>query len=108
MAVPLFFFLFIAAHAIGQGTVIWVFISEIFPSHLRAQGQALGSSTHWVLAAAIPAAIPFLFGSIGAGWVFVCFTAMMVLQLVFVMTMMPETKGVPLEELSKSLIKEDI
>lgn len=107
MAVPLFFFLFIAAHAIGQGTVIWVFISEIFPSHLRAQGQSLGSSTHWVLAAAIPAAIPFLFDSIGAAWVFVGFTAMMVLQLLFVMFMMPETKGVPLEELSKSLIKED-
>lgn len=106
MAVPLFFFLFIAAHAIGQGTVIWVFISEIFPSHLRAQGQALGSSTHWVLAAAIPAAIPFLFNSIGAAWVFVCFTLMMVAQLFFVMVMMPETKGVPLEELSKSLIKE--
>ncbi|MCP1661123.1 sugar porter family MFS transporter [Neisseria perflava] len=107
MAVPLFFFLFIAAHAIGQGTVIWVFISEIFPSNLRAQGQSLGSSTHWVLAAAIPAMIPFLFSSIGAGWVFVCFTSMMVLQLFFVMFMMPETKGVPLEELSKSLIKED-
>ena len=107
MAVPLFFFLFIAAHAIGQGTVIWVFISEIFPGHLRAQGQSLGSSTHWVLAAAIPAAIPFLFDSIGAAWVFVVFTAMMVLQLLFVMFMMPETKGVPLEELSKSLIKED-
>lgn len=107
MAVPLFFFLFIAAHAIGQGTVIWVFISEIFPSHLRAQGQALGSSTHWVLAAAIPAAIPFLFDSIGAAWVFVCFTLMMVVQLVFVMVMMPETKGVSLEALSKSLIKED-
>lgn len=107
MAVPLFFFLFIAAHAIGQGTVIWVFISEIFPSHLRAQGQALGSSTHWVLAAAIPAAIPFLFSKIGAAAVFVCFTVMMVFQLVFVFTMMPETKGVPLEELSKSLIKED-
>lgn len=107
MAVPLFFFLFIAAHAIGQGTVIWVFISEIFPGHLRAQGQSLGSSTHWVLAAAIPAAIPFLFDSIGAAWVFVCFTVMMVLQLLFVMFMMLETKGVPLEELSKSLIKED-
>ena len=107
MAVPVFFFLFIAAHAIGQGTVIWVFISEIFPGHLRAQGQSLGSSTHWVLAAAIPAAIPFLFSSIGAAWVFVCFTLMMVLQLLFVMFMMPETKGVPLEELSKSLIKED-
>ncbi|WP_165006275.1 sugar porter family MFS transporter [Neisseria yangbaofengii] len=107
MAVPVFFFLFIAAHAIGQGTVIWVFISEIFPGHLRAQGQSLGSSTHWVLAAAIPAVIPFLFSSIGAAWVFVCFMLMMVLQLLFVMFMMPETKGVPLEELSKSLIKED-
>lgn len=106
MAVPIFFFLFIAAHAIGQGTVIWVFISEIFPSHLRAQGQSLGSSTHWVLAAAIPAAIPFLFDSIGAGWVFVSFTLMMVFQLLFVMFMMPETKGVPLEKLSQSLIKE--
>lgn len=106
MAVPLFFFLFIAAHAIGQGTVIWVFISEIFPNHLRAQGQALGSSTHWWLAAAIPAAIPFLFDSIGAAWVFVCFTVMMIVQLFFVMWMMPETKGVSLEKLSKSLIKE--
>ncbi|WP_373741512.1 sugar porter family MFS transporter [Neisseria sp.] len=107
MVVVFFFFLFIAAHAIGQGTVIWVFISEIFPNHLRAQGQALGSSTHWVLAAAIPAMIPFLFKEIGAGIVFAGFTAMMVLQLLFVMFMMPETKGVPLEELSKSLIKED-
>ncbi len=105
-AIPLLFFLFIAAHAIGQGTVIWVFISEIFPSHLRAEGQSLGSSTHWVLAAAIPAAIPFLFDTIGASWVFVIFTAMMVLQLLFVIFMMPETKGVPLEQLSKRLIKE--
>ena len=60
-----------------------------------------------MLAAAIPAAIPYLFDEIGASWVFACFTAMMVLQLVFVMFMMPETKGVPLEELSKSLIKEE-
>ncbi|MBF0802847.1 MULTISPECIES: sugar porter family MFS transporter [unclassified Neisseria] len=105
--VPLLFFLFIAAHAVGQGAVIWVFISEIFPNHLRAQGQSLGSSTHWVLAAAIPAMIPFLFGTIGAGAVFMIFTGMMVLQLLFVIFLMPETKGVPLEELSKSLIKED-
>lgn len=100
------FFLFIAAHAVGQGAVIWVFISEIFPNHLRAQGQSLGSSTHWVLAAAIPAMIPFLFGTIGAGAVFMIFTGMMVLQLLFVIFLMPETKGVPLEQLSKSLIKE--
>ncbi|MDO4226866.1 sugar porter family MFS transporter [Neisseria sp.] len=105
--VPFLFFLFIAAHAVGQGAVIWVFISEIFPNHLRAQGQSLGSSTHWVLAAAIPAMIPFLFGTIGASAVFMIFTGMMVLQLLFVIFLMPETKGVPLEELSKSLIKED-
>lgn len=107
MAVPVFLFLFIAAHAIGQGTVIWVFISEIFPNHLRASGQAFGSSTHWVLAAAIPSLIPLLFSSIGAGVVFLVFAIMMVLQLLFVIFIMPETKGVSLEELSKKLIKKN-
>ena len=105
MAVPLFLFLFIAAHAIGQGTVIWVFISEIFPNHLRASGQAFGSSTHWVLAAIIPSLVPLLFSGIGAGVVFLFFAFMMVLQLLFVIFIMPETKGVPLEELSKKLIR---
>lgn len=103
MAVPIFLFLFIASHAIGQGTVIWVFISEIFPNHLRASGQAFGSSTHWVLAAFIPSMIPILFEKIGAGTVFCIFAFMMVLQLLFVRFMMPETKGVPLEELEKKL-----
>lgn len=103
MFVPVFFFIFIASHAIGQGAVIWVFISEIFPNHLRARGQAFGSSVHWVLAAAIPAAIPLLFNTIGAGFVFLVFAFMMVLQLIFVWKMMPETKGVPLEELEKEL-----
>lgn len=103
MAVPIFLFLFIASHAIGQGTVIWVFISEIFPNHLRANGQAFGSSVHWVLAAAIPSSIPFLFSNIGAAPVFAFFAFMMVLQLIFVWRMMPETKGVPLEELEKQL-----
>ncbi|MBK5279115.1 MAG: sugar porter family MFS transporter [Bacteroidia bacterium] len=106
MSVPIFLFLFIAAHAIGQGSVIWVFISEIFPNHLRASGQAFGSSTHWVLAALIPSLIPTLFSTIGAGVVFLVFTIMMVFQLLFVGFMMPETKGVSLEELSKKLIKE--
>lgn len=105
MAVPVFLFLFIASHAIGQGTVIWVFISEIFPNHLRASGQAFGSSTHWILAASIPALVPVLFEIIGAGVVFACFAFMMVLQLVFVFTMMPETKGVPLEVLEEKLLK---
>ncbi|MBP6795050.1 MAG: MFS transporter, partial [Saprospiraceae bacterium] len=103
-AVPLFLFLFIASHAIGQGAVIWVFISEIFPNHLRASGQAFGSSVHWLLAASIPAMIPYLFNTIGAGTVFMIFALMMVGQLVFVWRMMPETKGVSLEELEKQLI----
>ena len=103
MAIPIFLFLFIAAHAIGQGTVIWVFISEIFPNHLRANGQAFGSSVHWVLAAVIPSLVPVLFTSIGAAPVFAFFACMMVLQLVFVWRMMPETKGVSLEDLEKQL-----
>ena len=108
MAVPIFLFIFIAAHAVGQGTVIWVFISEIFPNHLRANGQALGSSTHWVLAAIIPSLIPFLFSSIGPAPVFYFFGFMMVLQLIFVWRMMPETKGVPLEELQKKLVPKSL
>ena len=105
MAVPIFLFLFIASHAIGQGAVIWVFISEIFPNHLRASGQAFGSTTHWVLAAIIPSLIPFLFSTIGPGVVFLFFAVMMVFQLLFVAFLMPETKGISLEELSKKLIK---
>ncbi|MBO2543160.1 sugar porter family MFS transporter [Salegentibacter sp. BDJ18] len=101
--VPIFLFLFIAAHAIGQGAVIWVFISEIFPNHLRASGQAFGSSTHWVLAAIVPSLVPVLFATIGPGYVFAFFAFMMVLQLVFVIFMMPETKGKTLEELGEEL-----
>ncbi|MEL0455110.1 sugar porter family MFS transporter [Flavobacteriaceae bacterium SZ-1-7] len=104
-SVPIFLFMFIAAHAIGQGTVIWVFISEIFPNHLRGAGQSFGSSVHWVLAAVVPSLVPALFSSIGAGMVFLFFALMMVLQLFFVIFMMPETKGVSLEDLSKKLIK---
>ena len=103
IAVPAFLFLFIASHAIGQGAVIWVFISEIFPNHLRASGQSFGSSTHWVFAAIIPSLVPVLFATIGAGTVFLFFAAMMVLQLFFVHFMMPETKGITLETLSENL-----
>ncbi len=105
MAVPIFLFVFIASHAIGQGTVIWVFISEIFPDQLRASGQSFGTTTHWVLAAIIPSVVPFLFGTIGPGTVFAIFAFMMVLQLLFVKFIMPETKGLPLEELEKLLTK---
>ena len=100
MFIPILLFLFIAAHAIGQGTVIWVFISEIFPNHLRAKGQAFGSSVHWLLAASIPALMPWLIKSIGITWVFGGFAVMMVFQLLFVWKMMPETKGVELENLN--------
>lgn len=103
LVVPIFLFLFIAAHAIGQGTVIWVFISEIFPNHLRASGQAFGSSTHWVLAAIIPSLTPFLFAKIGPGAVFAIFALMMIGQLAFVAFLMPETRGLALEDLDEQL-----
>ncbi|MBK7104650.1 MAG: sugar porter family MFS transporter [Ignavibacteriae bacterium] len=103
--VPIFFFLFIAAHAVGQGAVIWVFISEIFPNKLRAAGQAFGSSVHWILAALIPSLIPFLFNAIGPATVFVFFTIMMVGQLLWVRFKMPETKGQTLESLAAKLSK---
>lgn len=103
LSVPVFLFVFIAAHAIGQGTVIWVFIAEIFPTHLRAQGQAFGSSVHWVLAATIPSLIPYLFSSVGAGVVFASFAVMMIWQIFWVKFKMPETKGISLEEMSRKL-----
>lgn len=105
MSVAIFLFLFIAAHAIGQGTVIWVFISEIFPNHLRGYGQSFGSSVHWILAAVVPSLIPILFTTIGPGVVFSFFAFMMMIQLLFVVFMMPETKGKSLEELSKSMAR---
>ncbi|MFZ1291286.1 MAG: sugar porter family MFS transporter [Melioribacteraceae bacterium] len=103
--VPLFFFIFIASHAIGQGAVIWVFISEIFPNKLRAAGQSFGSSVHWVLAAFIPSLIPFLFKEIGTATVFLFFTLMMIGQLFWVRFKMPETKGQTLENLAAKLSK---
>ena len=105
IALPIFLFLFIASHAIGQGAIIWVYISEIFPNHVRSYGQSFGVSTHWVLAAIIPSLVPFLFGWIGPGIVFAFFAFMMVLQLLFTHFIMPETKGISLEELSKKLIR---
>ena len=103
MMVPVFLFLFIAAHAIGQGTVIWVYISEVFPNHLRGSGQSFGTSVHWILAWLIPSSIPVLFSWVGPGPVFGFFAFMMFLQLLFVHFMMPETKGISLEDLSKKL-----
>lgn len=94
---------FIAAHAIGQGAVIWVFISEIFPNRNRAAGQALGSATHWLFAATITLVFPIAIGALDAGIIFAFFCAMMCLQLLWVKVMVPETKGIPLEEIQKKL-----
>jgi SP family arabinose:H+ symporter-like MFS transporter len=101
--VPLCIFAFIAAHAIGQGTVIWVLISEIFPNQFRATGQSLGSATHWVFAALITTVFPAVVSAFKPGYIFTFFCGMMVLQLVWVRTMVPETKGVPLEEIQRQL-----
>lgn len=105
MTVPILLFIFIAAHAIGQGAVIWVFISEIFPNQVRSFGNSLGSSTHWVFAALIAATFPLLAGRFGQAPIFAFFTVMMCFQLLFVWKMMPETKGVSLEELEIRLVK---
>jgi sugar porter (SP) family MFS transporter len=93
---------FIGAHAFGQGAVIWVFISEIFPNRVRARGQALGSFTHWFMAAVISWTFPMIAEASG-GHAFAFYAAMMVLQLLWVLKYMPETKGVPLEEIQKRL-----
>ena len=101
--IPTCIFAFIAAHAIGQGAVIWVFISEIFPNRLRAEGQSLGSFTHWTFAALLTTFFPKMVSTLPPGYVFSFFTGMMCLQLLWVKMMVPETKNVPLEELQKEL-----
>ncbi|HRO70736.1 MAG TPA: sugar porter family MFS transporter [Chitinophagaceae bacterium] len=106
-----FLLFFIASHAIGQGAVIWVFISEIFPNKVRAMGQSFGASVHWVFAALITLITPvFLDADHGIfkenPWpIFAFFAFMMVLQLIWVLTKVPETKGVSLEELERKLVK---
>ena len=105
-----FLLMFIASHAIGQGAVIWVFLSEIFPNKIRALGQSFGASVHWVFAGIITLITPvFLDEKDGilkdAPWIIFAFLAfMMVLQLIWVLTRMPETKGVSLEQLEKNLM----
>jgi MFS transporter, SP family, arabinose:H+ symporter len=95
--VPFMIFAFILFFSFSQGAVIWVFLSEIFPSAVRAQGQALGSFTHWIFAAIIANIFPWFAENVGGGPVFAFFTFMMVLQWFYVRYMMPETKGTSLE-----------
>ncbi len=103
IVVVLFVFVFIASHAVGQGAVIWVFIAEIFPNNVRTKGQSLGCGTHWVFAAMITLLMPYLLSQFNAQAIFGFFTVMMVLQLLFVLFLMPETKGKSLEVLAERL-----
>jgi sugar porter (SP) family MFS transporter len=101
--VAFYLMIYIAFFAFSQGAVIWVFISEIFPNQVRAKGQTLGSSTHWVMATIIAFSFPYITGKIGESWTFLFFTVMMVLQLIFVWKVMPETKGKSLEQIEHTL-----
>lgn len=104
LAVPIYLFVYIAFFAFSQGAVIWVFISEIFPNQVRASGQALGSFTHWIMAALIAFTFPYIAETLGGGTTFLIFTFMMVLQLLFVWRLMPETKGTSLEKMEEKVV----
>lgn len=100
---PIYLFAFIAFFSFSQGAVIWVFISEIFPNSVRASGQALGSFTHWFMAAVIAFTFPYIIATLGAGNTFMFFTIMMILQLLFVWKIMPETNGISLENIGRPI-----
>lgn len=100
---PVLLFVFIASHAVGQGAVIWVFISEIFPNKIRSWGTSFGSGTHWVFAALVAGNFPLVAGKFGQAPIFGFFALMMVFQLLFVWKMMPETKGISLEDMDKKM-----
>jgi MFS transporter, SP family, arabinose:H+ symporter len=101
--IPILIFAFIAAHAMGQGVTIWVYIAEIFPNRYRAKGQALGSFTHWIFAALLTSFFPYAVVAFAPAAVFAFFAFMMVLQLIWVQTLVVETKGVSLEQISERL-----
>lgn len=94
---------FIASHAISQGAVIWVFISEVFPNAVRDYGMSLGAGTHWVFAAIITLITPTVLSTFTGTQIFSFFAFMMVLQLLFVWKVMPETKNISLEEMEVKL-----
>ena len=104
LTVPILLFIYIAFFAFSQGAVIWVFISEIFPNEVRSSGQALGSFTHWLMAALIAFSFPYFAEHLGGAFTFLFFCLMMVLQLLFVWRIMPETKGTSLEQIEKTFV----
>lgn len=91
---------FVASHAFGQGSVIWVYLSEVFPNRVRARGQALGSSTHWFMAALIAWTFPVI-ADVSGGHAFTFYAICMIGQLLWVILVMPETKGISLEQMQK-------
>jgi sugar porter (SP) family MFS transporter len=93
---------YIAFFAISQGAVIWVYISEVFPNRVRAKGQSLGSSTHWIMNALIAYTFPVVAQRSGASPFFL-FGTMMALQFVVVLFFFPETKGITLEQMQEKL-----
>lgn len=93
---------FIFFFAISQGSVIWVYISEIFPTRVRSKGQGVGSSAHWIMNAVIAAAFP-LIAARSKATPFFFFAGMMALQFVFVLLFFPETKGKTLEQIQLKL-----
>jgi MFS transporter, SP family, arabinose:H+ symporter len=97
-------FVFIAAHAIGQGAVIWVFLSELFPNSVRASGTSFGCLTHWAFAALVAQVFPYFAANVPGAYIFGFFAFMMVLQLLYVWKMMPETKGVALEDMESNIV----
>ncbi|SDE05238.1 MFS transporter, sugar porter (SP) family [Mucilaginibacter pineti] len=103
-AIPAYMMLFIAFFAFSQGAVIWVFISEIFPNQVRAKGQTLGSSTHWIMAALIAFSFPYFAEKLGGTITFSFFGTMMICQLIFVWKFMPETKGRSLEQIETNMV----
>ncbi len=102
LTITLYLMVYIAFFAFSQGAVIWVFISEIFPNEVRAKGQTIGSLTHWVMAAIITFCFPALTELLGGGYTFLIFAGFMLLQLIFVIRMMPETKGTSLENIDRT------
>lgn len=105
-AVMIYLVGFIAFFAFSQGAVIWVFISEIFPNTVRAKGQALGSFTHWIMAAIITWTFPIIAKSsaMGGAYAFSFFSLMMVLQFFFAWRVLPETKGKSLEDIQQTVV----
>ncbi len=103
-AITFYLMIYIAFFAFSQGAVIWVFISEIFPNEVRAKGQTLGSFTHWIMAAFIAFSFPYLSEKAGGGNTFLFFSVMMMLQLLFVWRLMPETKGKSLEQIETNMV----